>query len=113
MPYKKYRNPANELIWKSVFVEDKEKWKEFFVNNEKILLRKATRKELWNYALKKYIYKNDFGASVYRNSIISDTYEPGSIMKSMTMAIWIDSWEITRNTYYQNNWKIKIDNLPI
>ncbi len=111
--YKKYIDPANELIWKSVFVEDKIKWKEFFIDWKKILLRKATRAELWNYALKKYIYKNDFWAWVYRNWIISDLYEPGSIMKAITMAIWIDSWEITKDTFYQNNWPIKIDQFNI
>ena len=111
--YKKYKNPANELIWKSVFVEDKIKWKEFIINWKKLLLRRATRDELWNYKLKKYIYKNDFGAWVYRNWVISDIYEPGSIMKAITMAVWIDSWEITRNTFYQNNWPIKIDQFKI
>lgn len=108
-----YRNPANELIWKWVFVEDKVIWEEFYFSWKKILLRKATREELWNYALKKYKYKNDFGAWVYKNSIITDIYEPGSIMKAITMAIWIDSWEIKRDTYYQNNWPIKIDQFPI
>jgi len=111
--YKKYKDPSNELIWKWVFVEDKIKWKEYVFNWKKILLRKATREELWNYALKKYKYKNDFWAWVYRNWVISDIYEPGSIMKAITMAIWIDSGEITRNTYYQNNWPIKIDQFPI
>jgi cell division protein FtsI/penicillin-binding protein 2 len=108
-----YANLWNQLIWKWVFVEDKIKWKTFFYQWKKILLRKATREELWNEELKKYKYKNDFGSFVYRNSIISDIYEPGSIMKAITMAIWIDSWEITRNTYYQNSWPIKIDQFPI
>ena len=113
LDYEKYRQPKYDLIWKWVFVEDKIKWKKNYINWKEILLRKAERHELWNYMLKKYIYKNDFWAQVYRNSIISDLYEPWSIMKSMTMAIWIDSWEITQNTFYQNNWPIKIDHFPI
>ena len=108
-----YKDVGNELIGKSVFVEDKIKWKEYYLKWKKILLRSALREELWNYALKKYKYKNDFGAWIYKNSIITDIYEPWSIMKAMTMAIWIDSWEITRNTYYQNNWPIRIDQFPI
>ena len=111
--YKKYKNPANELIGKWVFVEDKIKGKEFYINWKKIFLRKATRNELWNYALKKYIYKNDFWAAVYRNWVISDLYEPGSIMKPITMAIWIDAGEITKDTFYQNNWPIHIDQFKI
>jgi len=111
--YKKYKDPANELIWKGVFVEDEIKWKEFIFNSKKILLRAATREELWIYKLQKYKYKNDLWSFVHRNPIISDIYEPGSIMKAITMAIWIDSWEITRNTYYKNNWPIKIDQFPI
>jgi len=111
--YKKYKDPWNELIWKWVFVEDSINWKEFYFNNKKILLRKAERHELWNYTIEKYIYKNDFGAQVYKNSIISDLYEPWSIMKAMTMAIWIDSWEITRNTFYQNSGPVIIDNFKI
>ncbi len=110
---KDYKNIWNELIWKSVFIEDNIKWKEFFINWKKILLRKALREELWDYSLKKYKYKNNFGVWVYKNSIITDVYEPGSIMKSITMAIWIETWEITENTYYQNNWSIKIDNFKI
>ena len=109
----KYKNPGNELIWKWVFVEDKINWKEFYFEWKKIFLRKATRDELFNYSLKKYKFKNDFWSEVYKNSIISDVYEPGSIMKAITMAIGIDSGEITRNTYYQNNWPIKIDQFPI
>ncbi|MDQ7023864.1 MAG: hypothetical protein Q9M97_10375 [Candidatus Gracilibacteria bacterium] len=44
--YSKYDNPENELIGKGVFVEDKIKGKEFFINNKKIFLRKSTREEL-------------------------------------------------------------------
>jgi cell division protein FtsI/penicillin-binding protein 2 len=110
---KNYKDIWNELIWKWVFIKDKIEWKEYYFDNKKILLREATRDELWNKSLKKYKYKNDFWSAVYKNSIISDIYEPWSIMKAMTMAIWIDSWEITKNTYYQNNWEIKIDNFPI
>ncbi len=111
--YKDYQNPSNELIWKWVLLEDSQLWKEFYFDSKKILLRKATRPELWNYALKKYKYKNDFGAEVYRNAIISDLYEPGSIMKAITMAVWIDAWEIRRDDFYQNDGPLFIDSFKI
>lgn len=111
--YKEYKNPGNQLIDRWVFVEDSEIGEEYIFDGKKIKLRLATRPELYNYALKKYKYKNDLWTGVYKNPIISDLYEPGSIMKAITMAIWIDAWEITRDTFYQNSWPIKIDNFKI
>ncbi len=111
--YRKYKNPGRDLLDRWVFVEDKINGQDFVFDSKKIKLRAATRPELFNYALKKYKYKNDLGTWVYINPIISDIYEPGSIMKAITMAIWIDSWEITRDTFYQNSWPIKIDNFKI
>lgn len=111
--YREFRNPWNELIERWVLVEDIEKWNEFIFDGKKIKLREATRAELYNYALKKYKYKNDLWTGVYKNPIISDLYEPGSIMKAITMAVWIDSWEITKDTFYQNNGPIQIDGFKI
>ena len=111
--YKEFRNPGNQLIDRWVLVEDLEKGDEFIFDGKKINLRPATRPELYNYALKKYKYKNDLWTGVYKNPIISDMYEPGSIMKAITMAVWIDAWEITRDTFYQNNGPISIDNFKI
>jgi cell division protein FtsI/penicillin-binding protein 2 len=37
--------------------------------------------------LVKYKYKNDYGAQVYKNDAISALYEPGSVMKAITVAI--------------------------
>ncbi len=111
--YTKYPYPKNQLIDRWVLVEDSINGKEFYFDNKKILLREATRAELWNYMLQKYKYKNDLWAGVYQNPTISDLYEPWSIMKAITVAIWIDSWEITRETFYQNSGPIKISGFPI
>ncbi len=111
--YRQYQNPANELIWRGVLVSDSKNWEEFYFDSKKILLRKAERFELSNYALKKYKYKNDFWAEVYRNAIISDLYEPWSIMKAITMAVGIDSWEVSREDFYQNSGPLYIDSFKI
>ena len=110
---KKYRNMIFELKGKPVFVEDSKDWKEFYFDWKKIFLREATKNEIWNYALVKYKYVNDFGPAVYKNDAISSIYEPGSIMKPITVSIWIDSWEINKYSMYQDNWKVTIDQFTI
>ena len=111
--YWRYPNPLIDLKWIPVFVEDSLEWKQFFYNSKKILLRKTTILELWNPAIIKYKYINDFGPDVYRNWAVSDLYEPGSIMKAFTVAIWIDSWEISEHSMYRDNWSLRIDQFEI
>lgn len=109
----KYPNPEVDLLGYPVFVEDSQDWQKFIYDNKEIFLRSATEDEILNKALVKYKYKNWFWAWVYKNDAISSLYEPGSIMKAVTVAIWLDSWEITERSKYQDNWEIKIDNFPI
>lgn len=109
----KYPNPSNDLLWYPVFVVDNENWKKFFYDNKEIFLREASLEELWNPALVKYKYKNGFWAWVYKNDAISSLYEPGSIMKWITVAIWIDTWEINLKSKYEDKWSVKIDNFEI
>lgn len=111
--YGKYPDPLIDLKGIPVFVEDSLNGKQFFYNSKKILLRLVTDNELWNPAIIKYKYINDFGPEVYRNWAISDLYEPGSIMKAFTLAIWIDSWEIWEYSMYRDNWSLKIDQFEI
>ena len=111
--YGKYPDPIIDLKWVPVFVEDSLEWKQFFYNSKKILLREASFLELWNPAIIKYKYINDFGPEVYRNWAISDLYEPGSIMKAFTVAIWIDTWEISEHSMYQDNWSLRINQFEI
>ena len=113
LSYAKYSDPLIDLKWYPVFVEDSKNWKEFYYNSKKILLRTVTDDELWNPAIIKYKYKNWFGPEVYRNGAISDLYEPGSIMKAFTVAIWLDSWEINKYSMYQDNWSVQIDQFKI
>ncbi len=111
--YSKYPDPKLDLLWYPVFVEDKENWKKYFYDNKEIFLRKSTREELGDVTLVKYKYKNDFWSQVYKNDTISALYEPGSIMKWITVAIWIDTWEIKRYSMYMDKWEVTIDNFTI
>lgn len=111
--FSKYPNPGNDLLGKVVLVEDNEKGEEFIYDGKKIKLRLAEREELGNSALVKYKYINDFGAWVYKNDVISSLYEPGSIMKAIIVAMWIDTWEIKRYDMYNDTWEVKIDNFTI
>jgi len=111
--YSKYPDPKIDLLWYPVFVEDKENWEKFFYDNEEIYLRKASREELWNITLVKYKYKNDFWAEVYKNDAISSLYEPGSIMKAITVAVWIDTWEINEHSMYMDKGELTIGKFTI
>ncbi len=111
--YWKYPDPINDLKWIKVFVVDSKNWTEYFYNWKKIKLREATQDELWNPAVVKYKFKNNFWPMVYQNDAISALYEPWSIMKAFTIAIWLDSWEITKYSKYLDKWKVTIDNFTI
>lgn len=111
--YSEYPNPSTDLLWFPIFVEDNQNGTKFIYDNKEIFLREASREELWDIALVKYKYKNGFWAWVYQNDIISALYEPGSVMKTITVAAWIDTWEINKNSMYQDNWFIEIDKYKI
>lgn len=113
IPPTKFRDPYKALLWKSVLIEDSEEWESFVYDGEVIKLKEAEREQLSNTALQKYIYKNDFWASVYQNDAVSSLYEPWSIMKAVTVAIWIDAEEIEKNEFYQDNGKVVIDQFTI
>jgi len=58
----------------------------------------------------KYLrYKNFVGPEVYHNKIISWPYEPGSVFKTITMAIAIDDKDVTPNTTYNDKGPIGVD----
>lgn len=111
--YSEYPDPKIDLLWFPVFVEDYENWDKFYYDSKEIYLRDATIDELWNIAVVKYKYKNDYWAQVYSNDAISALYEPGSIMKWITVAIWLDTWEITENSMYLDEWSVNIDEYTI
>ena len=70
---------------------------------------KATSEEKKDTTLEKYISKNVYWASVFVDKNISVVFEPWSIFKSFTMAIWLDSDEVRLDDHYQDDWSINID----
>lgn len=111
--YFKYQNPSIDLLGIPVFVEDNERGEEYLYDGKRLYLRTATKEEIVNLALVKYKYKNNFWAGVYKNDVVSGLYEPWSIMKAMTVAIGIDTWEIERYDMYNDTWEVRIDNFTI
>lgn len=110
-----YIDAKTELLWVPILVEDNIKWWNFYYNWKIKKLRIASREELWEFISEKpmYKFKNNFWAWVYKNWIIQDLYEPGSIMKAVTVAVWLDIWEIERYEMYEDKWFVTIDNFKI
>lgn len=111
--FAEYPNPSIDLLGKTVFIEDNERGQPYYINGNKVFLRDALREEYGDNTLVKYTYKNEFWAAVYQNDAISSLYEPGSIMKAITVSAGIDSEEITPTDRYNDEGSVKIDNFTI
>ncbi len=60
-----------------------------------------------------YRYFNIWGPQVFRNKTISDEYEPGSVIKALTMAAAINSDEVTPQTTYDDDGPVEVDEFEI
>ena len=60
-----------------------------------------------------YRYFNTWGPQVFRNKVISDSYEPGSVLKAVTMAIALNAKEVTPQTTYDDNGPIEVEEYKI
>ncbi|MBT4384849.1 penicillin-binding protein 2 [Candidatus Peregrinibacteria bacterium] len=58
---------------------------------------------------KYWAYKNDVGPEVYKNKMVQEVYEPGSIFKPLVMAAAIDANEVTANTTFVDNGPLEVD----
>ncbi len=58
-------------------------------------------------------YKNNIGVGSYVNRTVQEIYEPGSVMKPVTMAIAIDQGEIVPEDTYQDDGPVIVDKFPI
>lgn len=54
-------------------------------------------------------YKNSIGVGAYLNRTIQEIYEPGSVMKPITMSIAIDQGEVVPEDTYEDEKPVKID----
>lgn len=60
-----------------------------------------------------YRYFNTWGPQVFRNKNISDLYEPGSVVKALSMAAAINSDEVTPQTIFDDNGPVEIEEFKI
>lgn len=60
-----------------------------------------------------YRYFNLWGPQVFRNKIISDIYEPGSVIKAITIAAGLNANEITPKTLFDDDGPIEVDEFTI
>ncbi|MFT7184561.1 MAG: stage V sporulation protein D (sporulation-specific penicillin-binding protein) [Oceanicoccus sp.] len=56
-----------------------------------------------------YAYENDVGPEVYKNKMIQEIYEPGSIFKPIAMSSALDSGEVTPNTTFVDSGPLDVD----
>ncbi len=54
-------------------------------------------------------YKNRVGPKVYKNSLVSDLYEPGSVFKTITMASALNAGEVRAGTTFYEGGPIVLD----
>lgn len=58
-------------------------------------------------------YRNKIGVGAYINRTVQEFYEPGSVMKSITMAIALDQGEITPSSTYVDSGAVIRNDFPI
>lgn len=108
--YVQYTNPGFDLFGIPLFVVDTQSGTLFSnIDWQRLKLREASDNEVANFAIPKYKYKNKYGAWVYTNDIITALYEPGSVFKAITVAIGIDSGEISPTDTYYDKWYVELD----
>lgn len=60
-----------------------------------------------------YRYFNTWGPAVFRNKSVNDLYEPGSVMKALTMAAAINSGEVSPDTIFNDSGPVLVDQFKI
>ncbi|OGJ53960.1 hypothetical protein A3D11_04370 [Candidatus Peribacteria bacterium RIFCSPHIGHO2_02_FULL_49_16] len=58
-------------------------------------------------------YKNSIGVGAYLNRVVQEIYEPGSVLKPITMAIAIDQGEVTPSDIYHDDGPVEVDEYTI
>lgn len=73
----------------------------------------VTDSDLENKDMEKFIYENKFGPGVFKNRVISEYYEPGSVFKPLVMSVALDTKEVEPQTTYNNDGPLIIDEFEI
>lgn len=60
-----------------------------------------------------YTYANRVGPEVYKNKLVQEIYEPGSVFKAIAMASAIDAGEVTPTTTFTSYGPLKVDEFEI
>lgn len=84
-----------------------------FAKDEKGKYLPATPEQLEDDTIQKYVYENRFGAGAFKNKVVSEFYEPGSVFKTIVMAIALDAKEVTPETTFIDDGPLKIDEFEI
>lgn len=58
-------------------------------------------------------YRNNIGVGAYLNRTTQEIYEPGSVMKPLTMAVAIDQGEVQPDDIYNDTGPVKVDEYEI
>lgn len=58
-------------------------------------------------------FRNTIGVGAYLNKTVQEIYEPGSVMKPVTMAIALDQGEVSPQTVFHDDGPIKVDTFVI
>ena len=58
-------------------------------------------------------FTNWYGQEVYKNKMVNEIYEPGSVFKPVVMASAIDDGDVTPDTTYYESGPIKVDEFEI
>lgn len=84
-----------------------------FKLNEKNKYIPLEEDDYFNEEIEKYVYENYFGPSVFKNKLVSEFYEPGSVFKPIIMAIALDAKEVEPQTTFDDDGPLKIDEFEI
>ena len=94
-------------------IEDLYPTMEVFKRDEKGHYLPIAEGDLENDQIEKYIYENKFGPAVFKNKIVSEFYEPGSVFKPIVMSIALDAKEVEPQTTYIDDGPLEIDEFEI
>lgn len=88
-------------------LEDISRYYFYIGENNRREIFPTERKDIW---LK---YRNNIGVGAYLNRTIQEIYEPGSVLKSVTMAVAIDQGEIVPGDMYNDDKPVRVDEYTI